>query len=510
MIDYDIYCKIKHLYNVEKLTLAQIAEELDLANDTVEKWVKKDRYEERKKRTVPKVLDPYEERIRQLLASHRYTAVQIFQMIKKEGYTGGYTLAKDYVRLIRPPTKRAYLTLSFAPGEAAQVDFGYCGSIPVGNTMRKLSAFVMVLCHSRMIYVEFILQQGLEHFLSCHGHAFQFFGGVPATIMVDNCKVAVITNSTYQTPIINRRYADFAAHYGFEVKPCGVRKPYQKGRVENGIYYLKQNFLNGLEPTSLAAINEAAREWMDDIANVRIHNTTQQPPQKLFLEEKNKLQSLPALPYDCCVIKNAQSNNRFRINFEGNRYSVPAEYASTRNLTLRIYPDRLLIYHQDKLIAQHLRSFERNKDIEHPDHPKKLLAQRRSAREQKLLQSFLALTPDAEPYYQGLENRRLNARCHLRKIMALVDIYGVEKVARAIADALEFQAFSSEYITNLIEQRQRILPEPGPLHIMRNEDLLDLEIQEPDMNIYEVNDEDNNNNDDDDEEDNPCSPVTNV
>ena len=90
MIDYDIYCKIKHLYNVEKLTVAQIAEELDLANGTVEKWVKKDRYEERKKRTVPKVLGPYEERIRQLLASHRYTAVQIFQMIKKEGYTGGY------------------------------------------------------------------------------------------------------------------------------------------------------------------------------------------------------------------------------------------------------------------------------------------------------------------------------------------------------------------------------------------------------------------------------------
>ena len=510
MIDYTIYCKIKHLYNVDKLSITQIAKELGLASGTAEKWVKKERYEERKKRKVPKVLDPYEERIRQLLASHNYTATQLFQMIKKEGYTGGYTVVKKYVCLVRPPSKKAYLTLSFAPGEAAQVDFGDCGTIPVGNTMRKLSAFVMVLCHSRMIYVEFILQQSLEHFLSCHRHAFQFFGGVPATIMVDNCKVAVLANSSYQTPVINRHYADFATHYGFEVKPCGVRKPYQKGRVENGIYYLKKNFLNGLEPTALAAINEAAREWMDEVANVRIHNTTQQPPQTVFLEEKNKLQSLPTLPYDCCVIKNAQSTNRFRINFEGNRYSVPAEYASTRNLTLRIYPDRLVIYHQDKLIAQHLRSFERNKDSEHPDHPKKLLAQRRSAREQKLLQSFLALTPDAEAYYQGLENRRLNARGHLRKIMALVDIYGVDKVARAITDTLEFQAFSSEYITNLIEQRQRILPEPGPLHIMRNEDLLDLEIQEPDMNIYEVNNKDNNNKDDDNEEDTPCSLVTNV
>jgi len=508
MIDYNTYRKIKHLYTNEKLTPSQIAKELNLVDSTAEKWVKKERYEERKKRTIPKLLDPYEERIRQLLAAHRYTAVQVFQMIKKEGYKGGYTAVKKYVRLVRPPNKKAYLTLSFAPGEAAQVDFGYCGNIPVGNTIRRLSVFVMVLCYSRLIYVEFILQQNLEHFLSCHRNAFQFFGGVPQSIMVDNCKVAVTLNSTYQPPIINRRYADLAAHYGFEVKPCTVRKPYQKGRVENGIFYLKRNFLNGLEPTSLGAINTAAKEWMHTVANVRIHNTTQKPPQTVFLEEKNKLQSLPTLPYDCCVVKNALSNNRFRISFEGNRYSVPAEYASTRNLSVRIYPDQLWIYHQDKLIAQHIRSFERNKDIEHPDHPKKLLAQRRNAREQKLLQSFFALTPDAEAYYQGLEHRRLNPRCHLRKIMALVDIYGFEKVARAIADALEFQAFSSEYIANLIEQRQRIKSEPGPLHIMRNEDLLDLQIPEPDMSIYEINN--NDDDDDDNEEDAPCCPVPNA
>jgi len=228
MIDYDTYCKIKHLYSNEKLTVAQIAKELEMANDTVQKWVEKDRYEERKKRILPKVLDPYKERIRQLLAAHCYTAAQVFQMIAKEGYAGGYTIVKEYVRLVRPPTKKAYLTLSFAPGEAAQVDFGCCGNIPAGNTTRRLSVFVMVLCYSRLIYVEFILQQNLEHFLSCHRNAFQFFGGVPESIMVDNCKVAVTLNATYQTPTINRRYADLAAHYGFEVKPCGVRKPYQK------------------------------------------------------------------------------------------------------------------------------------------------------------------------------------------------------------------------------------------------------------------------------------------
>ena len=121
-----------------------------------------------------------------------------------------------------------------------------------------------------------------------------------------------------------------------------------------------------------------------------------------------------------------------------------------------------------------------------PDHAKGLIAQRSRAREQRLMMHFLALSPDAQAYYDGLEQRRLNARHHVRKILALAEIYSADAVARAISDGLAFQAFSAEYITNILETRARALPEPGPLQLTRRHDLLDIDIAPPDLNAYQV------------------------
>lgn len=121
-----------------------------------------------------------------------------------------------------------------------------------------------------------------------------------------------------------------------------------------------------------------------------------------------------------------------------------------------------------------------------PHHPKALLAQRHNAREQKLFGRFLALSPQAEAYYRALAERRLNPAHHVQKIVALSEIYGTEAVARAMADAFTFQAFSCEYIANLLESRQRLLPEPAALQLTRRQDLLELEMPEPDLTLYDT------------------------
>jgi DUF971 family protein len=145
-------------------------------------------------------------------------------------------------------------------------------------------------------------------------------------------------------------------------------------------------------------------------------------------------------------------------------------------------------------VAEHPRCFDRHRDIEHPDHVRPLLAQRQKAREQRLLHGFLALCPAATAYFEQLQQRRLNTRHHVQKIMALVESYGSEAVARAVSDAHHFRAYSCEYIANILEQRQRQLPEPGALHLTRASDLLELELPEPDISIY-----DKTNPDDDDD-----------
>jgi hypothetical protein len=192
---------------------------------------------------------------------------------------------------------------------------------------------------------------------------------------------------------------------------------------------------------------------------------------------------LPPYPYDIATIDQVRASRQFRVAVDGNRYSVPAEYAGAA-LTLKTYPDRLCIYHREKLIARHVRSYDRKKDIELPDHPKALLAQRRKARDQKIFMRFLSLSDKADAYYRQLEQRRMNPLHHIRQIVALSEIYGNQAVQRAMEDAFAFQAFSCEYIANLIEQRVRKLPEPGALHLTRRQDLLEITVEKPDMDIY--------------------------
>lgn len=486
MISYEIFCKIKDCHERQQLTIAQTAAALDLHPQTVATWVKQSEFKMR--RPVPRTsrLDPFKAQIVRLLEAHSYSAQQIYQRLREEGFDGGLTIIKDYVRKVRPVRREAFLKLVFAPGECAQVDWGEYGSIGVGSTRRRLSFFVMVLCYSRLMYVEFTVSQTMEHFLAAHEHAFAAFGGCPARLMIDNLKSAVLQRVVGEAPVFNARYLDFARHWGFAISPCNVAKGNEKGRVENGVGYIKKNFLNGLYLLDFSAVNPAAQLWLETIANVRIHGETHKRPVDMFIEEHPHLLPLNPRPYDIARIKSMRVSKQFRVTVDTNHYSVPAEYACAR-ITLKAYPDRVCIYHQDKLIARHNRSYDRRLDIEDPDHPKALLAQRRNAREQRLLSQFLCLSRMAQAYYEGIEQRRLNPRHHLRKIVALSEIYGVDAVDRAIQDGIAFEAYSCEYIANILEMRAREHPESGALHLTRSQDLLEIEIPKADLSPYEIN-----------------------
>ena len=422
MINYQTDCQIRHLFTEKQLGLRQIARELKLGSNTVRKWARRESFKRSPLPQRPSKLDPVKGEIIRLLEQHDYSAQQIFQRVKESGYQGRYTILRAFVRLVRPKPRPAFLTLHFEPGQCAQVDWGCAGWVPVGSIRRRLSFFLMVLAFSRKMYLEFTLAEKLEHFLSCHQHAFEYFGGVVDQVWVDNCKVAVLSRAAGSL-VLNPRYLDFANHYGFQIRACGVGQPQEKGRVENGVGYVKKNFLNGLELSDFQAINPAARYWLDTVANVRVHGQTRNTPQELF--------------------------------------------------------------RQEKLVAEPVRRYDRNQDYELPDHVAPLLLHRKKAREQKLFLRFLALGPKAHEYYQQLEQRRLNPKHHVQKIVALSELYGAQPVARALEDAFTYQAFSCEYIANLLQQRQHPPQEPGALHLTRQQDLLELELPAPDLSLYD-------------------------
>jgi transposase len=412
------------------------------------------------------------------------TAARLHAMLIDDGVKVGASIVREHVARLRPRARKAYLTLHFQPGECAQVDWGTVGSVEIENCRRRLSVFVMVLAHSRMLYAEFTLMERMEHWLAAHARAFEFFGGVPQRVMIDNLKTGVKNNHPGEETVFNSTYLDFAGHYGFKPVACTPYKPNQKGRVENAVGYIKKAFVAGRELKHVPALAEALKNWLANGANIRVHGTTGKIPADVFAEEERPvLQPLPAYPYDCCVLRTCQSDSQFRVTIDTNRYSVPASYAS-RRLQLHLYDNRVKIYDGETQLAEHLRSYARKKDILFPAHQNALLEKQSGAAKQRQVAQFYSLCGEAEHYFSELKERRVDYWRHIREILALAQTCGKQVVARALRDTAEHGSYSSEYVAHLIKMRSQNKTYQSPLHVPRNADLLEIKTPEADLSIY--------------------------
>jgi len=484
MISYEQFYEIHFCAKQLSMSPEQIGAKLSLSPTTVRGWLKRESFSKSSSHQKRKSkLDPFKEKIGDLLRQcPEFSGSQILHLIQKEGFTGGKTILNDYLANIRPSRRKAYLSLHFPAGDSAQVDWGVAGYIEIDGRRRKVSYFVMVLCYSRMMYVQFTLGESQEFWLECHKNAFEYFGGVPRKVMVDNCKTAVLQHLPGRDIEYNPHYVDFAGHYGFKIVACNVRQPQEKGRVENGVGFVRKNFLKGrrLEPFEL--LNIEIRDWLDNTASQRIHGTTSRKPVDMLAEEN--LQPLPLENYACSKKIHCKVNKLFRVRYAGNTYSVPAEYAFEQ-VVIEVFTDRFLVWSKGKVIAEHQRYFGSKKDIENPAHAARLIEQRKRAEEQKLFNWLLRLSHRAEEFLQELKKRSVSPINDIRKIAALAQVYSEQEISLAMEDALQFQACSSEYIRNILEQKQRLLPEPGPLHVSHKTDLLQIETSIPDFTVYE-------------------------
>jgi len=416
------------------------------------------------------------------------SATKLHSMLKEQEFKGGYSVVKKVVADLRPRIKPVYQTLHFAPGECAQVDWGVWKAIHVPGGTRRLSFFVMTLCHSRMLYFEFFFGETLEFWLTAHQNAFEYFGGVPQNIMVDNCKTAVIKpRRNGVDTVLNLDYAAFADYYGFNVNACTPHRPNEKGRVERNINYIRTGFLAARQVAVPDAINPAVRHWLKTVANVRKHRTTGRRPIDMFQEnEKTALKPLPAAPYPCRAVLAAVANSCCRITVAANRYSIPPQFASTRIVVHR-YAQRIVVCsHDGQLVADHVRSFARNAEIVDPEHLEAIKHLTKRAQENRQITAFLTLGVEAQNYLDGLKEKRIDYRAHVRQINTQVEIFGRDAVARAIADAHEHRAYAADYVLNILSARKRMTNTPSsPLSLLRNADLLNLKLPEPNLNAYD-------------------------
>lgn len=494
MIPYAQYCQIQELAR-QGFSNTKIAAQSGINEKTVRKWREKKSYHQRTGTKRPSKLEAYKPLIAQWLGQADFTIVQILGRLRKEGYQGGRSILSDYIAQIRPKTHRAYQSVQYAPGEAAQIDWGNYESLQIGETRRRLSFLCVVLCHSRMLYVEAFLQERIEHVLGGLCNAFAYFGGVPHSLIVDNMKTAVIEHRPGCAPKFNTRFHDFCHHFGSAPHACTPRAPFQKGRVESGVQYTKGNFFHGRDlsqlprDTPLESLNAQLRAWMEETANVREHKETRRRPIDLLSAERAAMHPVNLNPCDTGQLVTARVTNRCRVHCDGNRYSVPPAY-SQKQIQLHRYHDRLCFYHQGKLIARHPRSYDRGQQIVDADHQQALIDQHARGKAAADHLAFEALSDLAPLWLQNLRLLQPNALHHLRQILRLCELHSEADIAWALEESHRYEVYTWSCVSHLLERRHRQERQPPPIPMAptaASRGLLELRLPGPDLSRYPGN-----------------------
>jgi transposase len=260
-------------------SIREIVRETGIARNKVRKYLRSDGIpESQPRRKRGSKLDPFKPLLDDYMAQGITNCEVLGERIQLQGYTGGKTLVKDYVKPFRPPRQiPAVQRYETKPGEQAQVDWGICEYIDEQGVLHKVPVFVMVLGYSRAIYVEFAKRCDIRSFLRCLIHVLEYFGGVPNVMLTDRMKTVILGMGDDRKPRWHPLFADFAAAIGMVPRVCRARRPQTKGKVERGVRFVNDNFLPGRTFTDLGDLNAQARRWCDE-KNRRVHGTTGERP----------------------------------------------------------------------------------------------------------------------------------------------------------------------------------------------------------------------------------------
>jgi transposase len=272
-------------------------------------------------------IDPYASYLEGRMAEGVLNARKLYGEILAQGYPGKESKVRECVHE-RRPDKEPIGSVRFetAPGEQGQVDWGYFGFITHHERTYRLYAFVMTLGWSRASYLHFTISADTTWFIRCHLHAFTYLGGVPRRLLYDNLKSVVRSRDAEDVVHWNPRFLDEAFVAGFAPQACKPYRPQTKGKVENGVKYVRGNFWPGLHFRDLDDLKAQALTWLNTTANSRVHGTTGEVPFTRLRSEG--LQSADkALTYDTSVFTTRRSSKDCFISYSGNLYSVPAAYA---------------------------------------------------------------------------------------------------------------------------------------------------------------------------------------
>jgi transposase len=341
------------------LSVSAISQRSGLDRKTVRKYIQgglvAPRYKPRAARAG--LVQPFHGYLRErLIQWPQLSGARLLREIRELGYAGAKTVLNDFLRQIRPPPAPAFeVRFETAAGQQAQVDFAEFRLSFAGEPglQRKVWLFAMVLGHSRYLWAQFVLHQDLASVLRCHMEAFEHFGGVPRQILYDRMKSAVLGEPERDQAIVyNAKLLACGAHYGFVPRACQPYRAQTKGKVERPYRYIRADFFMARQFADLADMNRQLRQWLDTVANVRVHGTTDRVVAQHFAQERAALQPLPAGRFDAVLRLERRVSSEGCVSVGGNYYSVP-DGTRSRLLEVQTTAHQVRIHEDDKLIAVH-------------------------------------------------------------------------------------------------------------------------------------------------------------
>ncbi len=392
--------------------------------------------------------------------------VAIRERLRERGFTGSLSAVYRFLTQLTPAQPDVTVRVETPPGQEAQVDFGYAGRMidPATGALRKAWAFVMVLAWSRFMYVEFVWDQSVATWLLLHRHGFEFFGGVPHRVVLDNLKAGV-THADVDDPQIQHAYRECAEHYGFLVAPCRPRTPEHKGKVESGVHFVKRNFLGGRTSTTLSQANQDVLTWCQTTAGQRTHGTTKHMPLVQFrTTERPALQALPTSPYDLAAWKGATVARDCYVVFNQAFYSVPFRLVG-QAVQVRGGAADVRIYTADwQLVATHQRATTAGERLTHLDHlppthrPGLLIG-----REMALDRATVIGSATQQVVRSLLADSVVDRLRTVGRILQLAERVGTVRLEAACARAIRYDAVSHQAIKAILAQGLDHEPPPAPL-----------------------------------------------
>jgi len=407
-------------------------------------------------RVKPK-LGPYLERIAAILAAdresglpkkQRHTAKRIFERLREEGYTGGYTQVKEAVRQLRRTSQEVFFPLRHDPGEA-QVDFGDA-LVKVQGQLTKVVFFVLALPYSDALFVAAYPRECTETFQDGHVRAFAFMKGVPRRISYDNARTCVSQILGAHARKLTDGFLQLQSHYLFGEHFCRIRRANEKGVVESMVKYIRLNFFVPVpEVDSFEELNyRLARRCLDDRdRRVRGKSGTKA---ELLREDQAAFLPLPEAPFEACRTASTTADRLSLVRFETNDYSVPVRYAH-HPVVVKGYVDRVAICHQDAVIAEHERLWGKEGIQFNPIHYLELLERKpgaldyaRPLEEWELPECFHRLRGRLTE-----EGTAQGTREYIR-VLRLLEKHPVGRVAHAIEKALKFRRCNRDVVAQYL------------------------------------------------------------